>query len=306
VLEAVAELKSSLAERQKVEEISLSKVSSTLASQLLENLDIIVLEDDSLDDGVEPVHFFKSFGWPSGDEVKDCGAAVRHLQTLLSQAGVAFGRGGYQLVDVQDDRKLLDLTLGSKHFKGTCDAILVPYNVAAESFPQQLRVVFECKLPAFIQNLSGGQWFAELLTASRHRVLVVFTDLSTTFHMWQLRCDLLPSPSSSSSSAASSSSSSASTTRLLTIAKFWNVQPRVALAFIRNFINNECSPSPTYQTTAATQDGNIDSLVRAILLLKEKTPSIIQEQLESLVPFESPFDRLDAYLDLFFSCRTFD
>jgi len=190
---------------------------------------------------------------------------------------------------------LLDLILASKLFKGTCDAILVPYGVAAESFPQQLRVVFEFKLPAFIQNTSGGQWLAELLTASRksrHPVLVVFTDLSTTFHMWQLRCDPLPSPS------AASSSSSASVKPQLKIAKFWNVQPRVAMAFIANFIKNECSPSPTYQITAAIEDANIDPLVRANLLLQAKTPSLILEQLESLGPFESPFDRLDAYLDL--------
>lgn len=66
-----------------------------------------------------PNLLFKPFKWPNHDEATDRAAAIEHLKRLLSEAGVAFKRDGFKLVDVHSDKNLLNSPLSSPSWSAT-------------------------------------------------------------------------------------------------------------------------------------------------------------------------------------------
>eukprot|EP00245_Coleochaete_scutata_P013548 TRINITY_DN5551_c0_g1_i1.p1 TRINITY_DN5551_c0_g1~~TRINITY_DN5551_c0_g1_i1.p1 ORF type:complete len:433 (+),score=91.53 TRINITY_DN5551_c0_g1_i1:141-1439(+) len=130
---------------------------------------------------------FQPFQWPQGDEEKDSADPCKHFQKQLGMFGVKFGRGWWKLLDVRNEKLFLSTRLGNIVLSGTTDAVIVPFKVAREGAPLQIRVVLEWKVPQYSQwNLCKGQGFLELIAAyarSRSPLIVVVTDLQSKFHI---------------------------------------------------------------------------------------------------------------------------
>lgn len=133
------------------------------------------------------------FSWEGGEDANSL-AACERLSNYLSAAGVSMGEdSGYKVVDVHW-RDVLSIQLGRIKLRGRTDAIITPANQAEIHAHHQSRIVidFKTKCPSLAEI--EGQSLAELAAAnglSHHDVMVVFTDLNATAHIWRLDGDSL-------------------------------------------------------------------------------------------------------------------
>ena len=127
---------------------------------------------------------FQPFQWPvEPDEARESLKLQAHFQEQLEDLGVAFGQGGFQLLDVRQQDRLgfrCDTDFGTLVFNGGTDAVIVPYGEL--NWELQLRMVVDWKTPKSFQSLHKMDLQQKLelmgsLYHSNHPSLVVFTDL---------------------------------------------------------------------------------------------------------------------------------
>ena len=88
---------------------------------------------------------FETIQWVT-DEVKDTQRAKEHLRDHLSQFGVPFGTGQYDLYVVHNKAGLLSLDdKKTGILKGGTDLILAPHGLHFLGLPQQIGVAVELK-----------------------------------------------------------------------------------------------------------------------------------------------------------------
>ena len=145
---------------------------------------------------------FETIQWVT-DEVKDTQRAKEHLRDHLSQFGVPFGTGQYDLYDVHNKAGLLSLDdKKTGILKGGTDLILAPQGLHVLGLPQQICVAVELKTKEAVLRNGFSSYIAqatlELMAAnyySNQMTVVVLTDLSSGATIFTLRAEegMLPS-----------------------------------------------------------------------------------------------------------------
>ena len=139
---------------------------------------------------------FAPFQWLT-DEEKDTQRAKEHLQDQLSQFGVRFGKGQYDLYDVHNKTGILSLDdKKTGILKGGTDLILAPYGLHVLGLTRQLCVAVELKTNEDVvkNGFSSfiGQATLQLIAAnyfSNQMTVVVLTDLFSGATIFTLNCE---------------------------------------------------------------------------------------------------------------------
>jgi hypothetical protein len=204
-----------------------------------------------------------TFSWVGGEDARSA-AACERLGAYLSAAGVPMGATpGYKIVDVHRS-DVLTSQVGRFRLRGRTDAIITPFAQFGGHAQLQSRVVVDFKQsvpPASTDSAIAGQSLAELAASnalSTHDVMVVFTDLNTTSHVWRMVGDAL---------------------------LVWEgCSTKQAVAVMAAFLRTESAPVPVAGLDAADVPGEPDAKRRrreAVDRLHELVPSaeLLWEQL---------------------------
>ena len=125
-------------------------VSSSAADSLLENEKISLVSGQVYDPiEVPPTLACESFDYsPYANEKEGTPALMRHHQQQLSRCGVHFGRGGYQMYDLQKTTTCFRfIAARAQVYNGNTDCCVAPFGLFDHSAPPHLRVGFEHKFP---------------------------------------------------------------------------------------------------------------------------------------------------------------
>jgi hypothetical protein len=146
-LAEVKNILSNMLAEQEERPLSFSKVGSTVAEGVLQELKIMEVDghkDDPIDlsNGVECTSFDLSF-YPS--ENAGTPDLMKHHEEQLSACGIPFGKGGYAIYDVRANQSCLRFKSSSQVFRGTTDCTLAPYGLRGASCAISMRVGFEHK-----------------------------------------------------------------------------------------------------------------------------------------------------------------
>jgi hypothetical protein len=158
---------------------ALSTLSRTAARTLLDgaSLDLVLGEPDELrevDGAVAPWVWSRGLSEPQGTP-----PLLAHLKLSLAGLGVTWGRGGYDLLDVHNERMLFSFQVGTVRYVGGADGLIVPHSTALETARRQARVVIELKRRNEKLDNALAQALAEVVAAngaSAHPCLLLLTD----------------------------------------------------------------------------------------------------------------------------------
>jgi hypothetical protein len=138
-----------------------------------------------------------TFSWVGGEDARSA-AACERWGACLSAAGVRMGATpGYKVVDVHRSGDVLTTQVGRLRLRGRTGAIVAPFAQFGGHAQLQGRVAvdFRASVPAAATDAAIAGHSLAVLAASNalsaHDVLVVFTDLNTTSHVWRLVGDAL-------------------------------------------------------------------------------------------------------------------
>ncbi|PNW71069.1 hypothetical protein CHLRE_17g745297v5 [Chlamydomonas reinhardtii] len=162
---------------------SFSSVGNTEASLFLRDLKLVqvvgnaVFEEElQLPDGTPTCIGFDMSGY--ADEDAATGPLLAHHKEQLRLLGVRFGRAAFDIYDVHSLKSdSLLIQHGNKAFRGIFDGCIAPYGLSLTSSLTQCRIVYEHKMPKAL-NARKGQAIVELLAACAYGPCPVLLDLT--------------------------------------------------------------------------------------------------------------------------------
>ncbi len=237
-----ASVKEAEAEREQEKErktLVVSHASFTAVQSYLEELDILVLEQDSSTvESTEGVSF-EPFTWIGGEEA--CiPSAMLHFEQELKKFGVRFGTDNFKFYDVHSKHQLLNINdEKSGKLSGGIDLILGPHGLSMQSVIKQSCVAVELKTSETLKS-NGIESFLSQATLEL---------IASCYHSHQMSLVVLTDLASSVVVLTLSRSNNG-----IEILQYGDLTLNQMATFVRQHLSKHCTPDRTYRLNYLLSD----------------------------------------------------
>ncbi|PNW72982.1 hypothetical protein CHLRE_14g614200v5 [Chlamydomonas reinhardtii] len=255
---------------------SFSSVGNTEAFQFLGDLNLMevvgnaVFEEElQLPDGTPTCIGFDISGYETEDAAT--GPLLAHHKEQLKLLGVRFGRAAFNIYDVHSLKHAsLLIQHGNKAFRGIFDGCIAPYGLALTSSLMQCRIVYEHNMPEALYARKG-QAILKLLAACAYGPCPVLLDLTDGMKH------------------------TVYTIRGLELIAWTELTPTQAYYLQARHLMSDSSRTVRALTLEQIPEEE-QAWMRPLHQLRPE--SGLREQLESVIPFLPPDERMPAALEL--------